>query len=126
MNSIYAYLTIVCIIGVSNYAWFRWIKVKNITVRISGAMLATFWQILLEVSLTYRKIFVTLTWVPIIHFSVLMILFSIILFHPGFVNDKEHNFKLKKSSEIFTKVTGFEQIPFEKIGIRKIVKHKQK
>ncbi len=45
---------------------------------------------------------------------------------PGFVNDKEHNFKLKKSSEIFTKVTGFEQIPFEKIGIRKIVKHKQK
>ena len=40
-------------------------------------MLATFWQILLEVSLTYRKIFVTLTWVPIIHFSVLMILFSI-------------------------------------------------
>lgn len=36
---------------------------------------------------------------------------------PGFVNEKEQNFKLKESSEIFKKVPGFKQIPFEKIGI---------
>ena len=45
---------------------------------------------------------------------------------PGFRSDKDHDFKLKKSSVIFTKVAGFDQIPFEKIGIRKMVKPKQK
>uniref|UniRef100_UPI003217BBB5 right-handed parallel beta-helix repeat-containing protein n=1 Tax=uncultured Draconibacterium sp. TaxID=1573823 RepID=UPI003217BBB5 len=38
---------------------------------------------------------------------------------PGFVDKENHNFKLKLTSEIFEKVTGFEQIPFEKIGPHK-------
>ncbi len=38
---------------------------------------------------------------------------------PGFLNEKGHNFKLKKSSKIFRKVSGFEPIPFDKIGIQK-------
>lgn len=38
---------------------------------------------------------------------------------PGFVSEKDHNFKLKSTSEIFNKISGFEQIPFEKIGIIK-------
>ena len=39
---------------------------------------------------------------------------------PGFINEKDHNFKLKKSSKIFRKVFRFTPIPFEKIGILKI------
>jgi hypothetical protein len=38
---------------------------------------------------------------------------------PGFVSWKDQNFKLKKTSEIFKKIPGFQQIPFEKIGIVK-------
>ncbi len=38
---------------------------------------------------------------------------------PGFVSEKDHNFKLKDSSKIFRKVFGFSPIPFEKIGIQK-------
>jgi Right handed beta helix region len=38
---------------------------------------------------------------------------------PGFLNEKGHNFKLKKSSKIFRKVPGFKPIPFDKIGIQK-------
>lgn len=38
---------------------------------------------------------------------------------PGFVNEKDRNFKLKTTSEVFRKITGFQQIPFEKIGIIK-------
>lgn len=38
---------------------------------------------------------------------------------PGFENEKEQNFKLKESSEIFTKVPGFQAIPFDEIGIKK-------
>jgi hypothetical protein len=36
--------------------------------------------------------------------------------NPGFEDIENQNFKLKSTSEIFTKVPGFEQIPFEKIG----------
>ena len=39
--------------------------------------------------------------------------------NPGFENEKEENFRIKKSSEIFTKVPGFQSIPFEKIGPKK-------
>jgi len=45
---------------------------------------------------------------------------------PGFISEKDHNFKLKKSSQVFGKVTGFKQISFEKIGIQKITKPRQK
>lgn len=38
---------------------------------------------------------------------------------PGFVSEKDQNFKLKESSEVFKKLTGFQQIPFERIGIIK-------
>jgi len=38
---------------------------------------------------------------------------------PGFVNGKDQNFKLKGSSVVFRKVPGFQQIPFEKIGLIK-------
>jgi len=38
---------------------------------------------------------------------------------PGFVSEKDQNFKLKKSSEVFRKIAGFQQIPFDKIGIIK-------
>ena len=38
---------------------------------------------------------------------------------PGFISEKDHNFKLKDSSKIFRKVFGFIPIPFDKIGIRK-------
>ena len=41
---------------------------------------------------------------------------------PGFISDKDHNFKLKRSSIIFNKVPGFGPIPFDKIGIHKILK----
>jgi len=38
---------------------------------------------------------------------------------PGFVSEKDQNFKLRESSEVFKKIPGFQQIPFEKIGIIK-------
>jgi hypothetical protein len=38
---------------------------------------------------------------------------------PGFVSEKDQNFKLKKTSVVFKKIPGFQQIPFEKIGIIK-------
>lgn len=37
---------------------------------------------------------------------------------PGFVNEKNQNFKLIPSSVVFKKIPGFQQIPFEKIGIK--------
>ncbi len=36
---------------------------------------------------------------------------------PGFENEKEQDFKLKESSEVFKKVPGFQPIPFGNIGI---------
>jgi hypothetical protein len=41
---------------------------------------------------------------------------------PGFVSEKDQNFKLKSTSEIFIKIPGFKPIPFEEIGIVKTVK----
>ncbi len=38
---------------------------------------------------------------------------------PGFVNEKEMNFKLKKSAKVFIEIPGFKNIPFEKIGVNK-------
>src|SRR5665648_49744 len=38
---------------------------------------------------------------------------------PGFVSEKDQNFKLKKTSEVFKRIPGFQQIPFEEIGIIK-------
>jgi len=35
---------------------------------------------------------------------------------PGFVDEKEQNFSLKESSDIFNKVPGFQAIPFNKMG----------
>jgi hypothetical protein len=35
---------------------------------------------------------------------------------PGFVNEKEQDFTLKKSSVIFKKLPGFQSIPFGRIG----------
>ena len=35
---------------------------------------------------------------------------------PGFVNEKEQNFTLKRSSVIFKKLPGFQSIPFDRIG----------
>ncbi len=40
---------------------------------------------------------------------------------PGFEDMENQNFKLKKSSEIYTKIKGFEPLPFEKMGIIKDV-----
>ena len=40
---------------------------------------------------------------------------------PGFEDMENQNFKLKESSEIFTKIKGFEPLPFEKMGIIKDV-----
>ncbi|SHF97743.1 Right handed beta helix region [Mariniphaga anaerophila] len=39
---------------------------------------------------------------------------------PGFVDKENQNFKLKSSSVIFEKIPGFEQIPFEQIGVTKM------
>lgn len=44
---------------------------------------------------------------------------------PGFENEKDHNFKLKGTSKIFEKISGFQQIPFEKIGILRTDKSHQ-
>jgi len=38
---------------------------------------------------------------------------------PGFENEKGQNFKLKTTSEVFKRIPGFQQIPFDKIGIIK-------
>jgi len=38
---------------------------------------------------------------------------------PGFVSEKNQNFKLKSSSVVFRKVSGFQPIQFDKIGILK-------
>jgi len=38
---------------------------------------------------------------------------------PGFVNLKEKNFNLKRSSEVYKKIKGFKPIPFSKIGLLK-------
>jgi len=37
---------------------------------------------------------------------------------PGFVDLTAGNFALKKDSEVFTKIPGFENIPFEKMGLK--------
>ncbi|WP_423126713.1 right-handed parallel beta-helix repeat-containing protein [Gaoshiqia sp. Z1-71] len=38
---------------------------------------------------------------------------------PGFVNKKEQDFRLRKDSDVFAKVPGFQAIPFEQIGLKK-------
>ena len=38
---------------------------------------------------------------------------------PGFVSEKDQNFKLKSSSEVFIKIPGFKPIPFEEMGLLK-------
>jgi hypothetical protein len=37
---------------------------------------------------------------------------------PGFVNPAKLDFRLRKDSVVFTKIPGFERIPFEQIGLR--------
>lgn len=37
---------------------------------------------------------------------------------PGFVSEDSMNFKLKESARAFTKIPGFQNIPFEKIGVK--------
>ena len=37
---------------------------------------------------------------------------------PGFVNEDSMNFKLKESARAFTEIPGFQDIPFEKIGVK--------
>ena len=39
--------------------------------------------------------------------------------NPGFIDEKNNNFTLKKDSILFDKIKGFEAIPFEKIGLQK-------
>ena len=36
---------------------------------------------------------------------------------PGFVNAAQGDFRLKPDSEVFSKLPGFQPIPFEKIGL---------
>jgi hypothetical protein len=38
---------------------------------------------------------------------------------PGFVDADHMGFQLKNDSEVYKKLSGFERIPFEKIGPRK-------
>ena len=39
--------------------------------------------------------------------------------NPGFINEEKMDFKLKKNAEVFSKIPGFKDIPFEKIGVNK-------
>lgn len=38
---------------------------------------------------------------------------------PGFVSAAKQNFRLREDSPVFTKIPGFEKIPFEKIGLQR-------
>lgn len=38
---------------------------------------------------------------------------------PGFENESEQDFRLKETSAVFQQITGFQPIPFEKIGVKK-------
>lgn len=42
--------------------------------------------------------------------------------NPGFVDENEMNFKLKKDAKAFSIIPGFKDIPFEKIGVQKNTK----
>jgi hypothetical protein len=39
--------------------------------------------------------------------------------NPGFVNEEKMDFKLKKNAKVFSEIPGFQDIPFDKIGVKK-------